>query len=193
MKEINKMTTIEENVDKNSQMTFKFTKIREVKSPTRAHATDAGIDFFVPTNLTLDVMQEKINVTNCPLTMVVDKNKKIVSFTLKPNESILIPSGIKVKVPNVYMLQFNNKSGVAAKKGLLVGSSIVDVGYEGEVHLNLHNASNKEQTICADDKIVQGILVPVNFAMPEEVADENILYAGQTSERAEGGFGSSGN
>ena len=110
MKEINKMTTIEENVDKNSQMTFKFTKIREVKSPTRAHATDAGIDFFVPTNLTLDVMQEKINVTNCPLTMVVDKNKKIVSFTLKPNESILIPSGIKVKVPNGYMLQFNNKN-----------------------------------------------------------------------------------
>ena len=32
--------------------TLKYCKIREVKSPARAHSTDAGIDFFVPENLT---------------------------------------------------------------------------------------------------------------------------------------------
>lgn len=27
---------------------FRFCKVREVKSPCRANATDAGIDFYVP-------------------------------------------------------------------------------------------------------------------------------------------------
>ena len=29
-----------------------FCKVKNVKSPTRAHQTDAGIDFFVPDDLT---------------------------------------------------------------------------------------------------------------------------------------------
>ena len=113
-------------------------------------------------------------------------------MTLDPHQSVLIPSGIKVKVPDGYMLQFNNKSGIASKKGLIVGASVVDVGYEGECHLDLHNVSGRSQTISAGDKIAQGILVPVSFAMPEEISTVEELYAGSTSERGEGGFGSSG-
>lgn len=81
---------------------------------------------------------------------------------------------------------------MASKRGLVVGASVVDVGYEGECHIDLHNVSRKIQTIYAGDKIVQGILVPVNFALPEEVPTAEELYAGSTSDRGEGGFGSSG-
>lgn len=172
--------------------TLKYCKVREVKSPARAHATDAGIDFFVPEDLTMEVMSEKFKTTGCEVETDVDENGKIKSFTLKPNESILIPSGIKMKVPDGYMLQYNNKSGIASKRGLLVGASVVDIGYEGECHINLHNVSKYNQMISAGDKIVQGILVNVGFHIPEEVKDEHELYGDSTSERGEGGFGSSG-
>lgn len=173
--------------------TLQYTKVRDVKSPNRAHPFDAGIDFYVPNDLTLDTMNEKFKTTGCQLSTVCNENGVIKQFIIQPNESILIPSGIKVKVPNGYMLQFTNKSGVASKRGLLVGANTVDVGYEGECHINLHNVSCKAQYIEAGDKIVQGILIPVNFAMPEEIESEDKLYEGSSSERGEDGFGSSGN
>lgn len=171
--------------------TMKYTKVRKVKSPTRAHPTDAGIDFFVPEDLTPEVIDEKTEMTGSSIIAQI-KDGIVKSISLEPNESVLIPSGIKVKVPDGYMLQFSNKSGVASKRGLVVGASIVDVGYEGECHIDLHNVSRKIQTIHAGDKIVQGILIPVNFALPEEVRTAEELYAGSSSDRGEGGFGSSG-
>lgn len=170
-----------------------FCKIRKVKSPTRAHEFDAGIDFFVPEDLTTEVMVKKCEITGCDVEMeLAEDGQTIKCFILKPNESILIPSGIKMKVPNGYMLQYSNKSGVASKKGLLVGAEIVDVGYEGECHINLHNVSKFNQIITAGDKIVQGILVPVGFQIPVEAENEEDLYGTERSERGAGGFGSSG-
>lgn len=172
--------------------TLKYTKVREVKSPARAHSTDAGIDFFVPTNLTQDDMMPKYETTGCYLTAELDENGFIKSWELKPGESVLIPSGIKVKVPDGYMLQYHNKSGIASKRGLMVGANTVDIGYEGECHLNLYNVSNHRAIVHAGDKIVQGILVKIGFHTPEEVIDEKELYGDASSARGVGGFGSSG-
>lgn len=173
------------------ETTLKFTKVRNVKSPCRAHPTDAGIDFFIPEDLTKETIDEKTELTRSSVMLNID-NGFVKSMILEPKQSVLIPSGIKVKVPDGYMLQFNNKSGVASKKGLIVGASVVDVGYEGECHIDVHNVSSRSQVINAGDKIVQAILIPVSFAMPEEVASVEELYAGSKSERGEGGFGSSG-
>lgn len=171
---------------------LQYCKVREVKSPCRAHATDAGIDFFVPSNLTMDVMKEKFKVTGCEVETELNDDGTIKYFILKPNESILIPSGIKVKVPEGYMLQYHNKSGIASKRGLLVGANTVDIGYEGEAHINLHNVSKYNQMISAGDKIVQGIMVKIGFHEPEEVENEEVLYKDSNSDRGTGGFGSSG-
>lgn len=170
--------------------TLKICKVREVKTPNRAHPEDAGIDFYVPTNIDVDTFAEKCKITGDELEYKLDDNYNLSEMTLKPGESVLIPSGIKVKVPTGYMLQFTNKSGVAAKKSLVVGSSVIDVGYEGECHINLHNVSNRPQTICAGDKIVQAILIPVNFAQTEVVEDETSLFGDEGSARGSGGFGS---
>ena len=144
---------------------MKITKIKDVKTPTRANPTDAGVDFFIPN----------------------DYNGKTELF---PGESCFIPSGIKVNVPEGYALIAFNKSGVATKKGLHVGACVVDCGYQGELHINLTNVSAEDQTIAAGDKIVQFVLLPLGDPSIELV-EENNLYE-SVSDRGEGGFGSSG-
>ena len=170
--------------------TLKYCRVRKVKNPDRAHPFDAGIDFYVPEDLTADTMKEK-NVSGCDIAIKFGSNGFVKSFKLKPNESVLIPSGIKVNVPEGYMLQYANKSGIASKKGLLVGACIVDSGYMGECHIDLHNVSNREQIVNAGDKIVQGILIPVALGECNEVENEDSLFDSSSS-RGSGGFGSSG-
>lgn len=169
---------------------LKICKVRNVETPRRAHDEDAGIDFWVPYDIDVDTFNSKCALTGDHVEYTLTDDGKISTIILKPNESVLLPSGIKVKVPSGYMLQFTNKSGVAAKKHLIVGSSVVDVGYEGECHINLHNISNRNQEIHAGDKIVQAILIPVNFAHVDVVGNETELFGIECSARGEGGFGS---
>ena len=75
---------------------------------------------------------------------------------------------------------------------LVVGSSVADAGYEGEVHINLHNIGNEDVKISAGEKIVQFLLLPVVCCGVEEVATVDELYANKNSTRGEGGFGSTG-
>ena len=143
---------------------MKFIKTRDVKSPTRGTAKSAGIDFFIPN----------------------DFNNRL----LCPGDQVVIPSGIKVKVPANYALIAFNKSGVATKNQLQVGACVVDEDYQGEVHLNLYNRSNEPTLLTAGMKLTQFVLLPVNYAEPEEVVDEHELYSGIITERHTGGFGS---
>ena len=144
---------------------MKISKIRDVKTPTRANSTDAGIDFFIPN----------------------DYEGKTEIF---PGRSCLIPSGIKVNVPAGHALVAFNKSGVAVKKNFHVGACVVDCGYQGEVHINLTNVGESPQYIKPGDKIVQFVLLPLGEPSVELV-DSNNLYESESS-RGEGGFGSSG-
>tara|TARA_R100001015_G_C4633938_1_gene199579 strand:- start:647 stop:1084 length:438 start_codon:yes stop_codon:yes gene_type:complete len=143
---------------------MKISKVREVKTPIRANSTDAGIDFFVP-----------------------EDTKR---FTLSPGDSCLIPSGVKVNVPEGFALVAFNKSGVAVKKSLHVGACVVDCGYQGEVHINLTNVGDCETDINPGDKIVQFVLLPLGNPKVELVEESN-LYESESS-RGEGGFGSTG-
>lgn len=145
---------------------MKIAKIRDTRTPNRANSGDAGIDFFIPN----DFKQTH----------------------LSPNESILIPSGIKAKVPVGYMLTAFNKSGVATKKKLITGACIVDSSYMGEIHIHLINVGTEIQILSAGDKIVQFILVPVLEDIIEVVSSEEELFGGVITERGEGGFGSTG-
>ena len=150
---------------------MKFTKIRDVKTPKRANSTDAGIDFFIPNDWEdTDLMS----------------NHK----TILPGQSVLIPSGIKVNVPEGYALVAFNKSGIATKKGLQVGACVVDCGYQGEVHIHLTNVGGPACHVSPGDKIVQFLLLPLGSPEIEEVPDDE-LFA-EVSLRGEGGFGSTG-
>lgn len=172
--------------------TLRYCKTRNVKDPVRAHSTDAGIDFYVPLDIDVDTFIEKCNTTNCSLDYSLTDDYCIKAIYLKPGQSILIPSGIHVKIPNGYAMIYMNKSGIASKRHLLVGACVVDQDYEGECHINLFNAGDSTITIEAGDKIVQGVVIPVNYCQTEECASIGDLYAGSNSDRGAGGFGSSG-
>lgn len=114
-----------------------YEKVRDVKTPERAHPYDAGIDFFVPNDF-----------------------KEV---HLRHGDSIMIASGIKVQVPKGFVLILFNKSGVASKQNLDVMACVIDCGYTGEVHINLINNGICGTTINPGQKIVQGILMPVSL------------------------------
>ena len=91
---------------------------------------------------------------------------------------------------NTY-LEANNKSGIASKYHLVVGASVVDADYQGEVHLNLINTGNTDVEVFSGMKIVQFIHKYYIHTDLEEISiDEyNSLKA---SDRGSGGFSSSG-
>ena len=145
---------------------MKISKIRDVKTPTRGTQGSAGIDFYVPNDYPNSLRR------------------------IEPGDRYFIPSGIKANVPEGYALIAMNKSGVALKKGLMVGACVVDSDYQGEIHLHLVNVSNSFARIEAGEKLVQFLLVPVDHCNVE-VVDESELFEEETT-RGSGGFGSTG-
>lgn len=162
-----------------------FSKLRSVKSPIRAHETDAGIDFFLPDEFTNDDIQHSFEATKTHI--FIDGRGNI---NIPPHGAVLLPSGLKVIVPKGYALIFFNKSGVATKKHLLRGACVADCGFQGEILFNFVNTSNTNVELSPGEKIIQGVLIQVGDHQPVEV-DDIMNYTNQ-SERGEGGFGSSG-
>ena len=167
---------------------IKLELIRDVKVPVRAHNTDAGIDFFVPNTLVKSDFSKQYELTGkYPILYFREDEPEIISeILLLENQSVLIPSGIKMQLPKNHALIFFNKSGVATKKQLICGSAVVDENYLGEVHLHLINTGTPK-VIYPGEKILQGIVLPINYTEIEVVNSID-----KESERGEGGFGSTG-
>jgi len=187
----------------NAKMNAKFlyyTKVRDVKSPTRGTSRSAGIDFYVPTfddkfivqitnknkNLSFDGIRF-LGGSLDPVTLTADE--AISGIMLFEHERILIPSGIHVNIPEGYALIAHNKSGVASKKGLDILAEVIDEDYQGEVHLSVYNTGTEPQMITQGEKLIQCILTPVLYADLIEIENLETLYPVET-ERKDGGFGS---
>ena len=142
-------------------------KVRETaKMPVRAHSTDAGMDLFY-----------------CP-----ENHSGWVS--IKPGGTTLLETGLKIEVPQGYMLQIMNKSGVASKKQVVTGACVVDSGYDGEIFVNLQNIGTKPQVLEVGQKVAQAVLIPI--AVPDLVQiDIDSVYGAATS-RGTGSLGSTG-
>ena len=136
----------------------------EAKLPVRAHRTDAGMDFFF-----------------CPV--------EGAAVRIAPGQSVLLETGIKMQVPPSCMLQIMNKSGVASKRHLITGACVVDEGYTGEIFVNLHNPSDRTQTLHAGDKIAQAVFVKIETNV--RLVESDNIYDEDTS-RGDGALGSTG-
>lgn len=178
---------------------LRFTKVRRVPSPSRGNAGDAGLDFYIPTNLTpIELMDTSVN-TEQQIRYELEeegflKTNFIKTIIIPPHCRVLIPSGIKVLIePRESMLMAANKSGISTNKGLIFTAEIVDSPYIGEVHIGVVNTSNHMATLEAGKKATQFIHVPVYLTEPEEIQYEEYYCESQMwGSRGANGFGSTG-
>lgn len=107
---------------------------------------------------------------------------------LWPGERKLIPTGIRMAIPEGYELQIRSRSGLSLKHGVIVANApgTIDAGYRGEIGIILQNLGEEPFSIEPGDRIAQGVLAPVIRA--EFVQVDSL---GGTV-RGDGGFGSSG-
>jgi dUTP pyrophosphatase len=63
---------------------------------------------------------------------------------INPNETVVIPTGLKVAIPDGYEIQVRPRSGVSLKTPLRISNSIgtVDAGYRDEIGVIITNTSD---------------------------------------------------
>ena len=172
---------------------FKFIIVRDVHVPTRANAGDAGIDFYVPNDLTIEDMV-KANSKNDQLINInfVQDKANITKIILQPHSRIIIPSGILgILEPEASMLQANNKSGVSSNGGIIFSAEVVDSGYLGEIHLGVINTGQHAYVIEAGKKLVQFVHVPIYLTQPELICGSEFTKL-KTEKELKSGRGSDG-
>ena len=127
--------------------------------PKRATAKSAGYDFFAP-----------------------------VKITLKPGETVKIPTGVRVWMEQDWVLKCYPRSGLGFKYRLQLNNTvgIIDSDYyysdnEGQIFAKITNDSNEGKTVEveAGDGFMQGIFVQYGITLDDDV-----------TEVRNGGFGS---
>ena len=109
-------------------------------------------------------------------------------ITLKSVERILIPTGLKVAIPEGYEIQVRPRSGLAIKHGITMLNTpgTVDSDYRGELKVIVVNLSNETYTIEPNERIGQFVLNKIEQIEFVEVDELD------STERGEGGFGHTG-
>ena len=131
----------------------------EIELPTRATRGSAGYDFKAPMNIELN-----------------------------PGETIKIPTGIKCKIEDGWVLKLYPRSGLGFKYRLQLDNTvgIIDSDYygssnEGHIMVKITNDSNERKVFKVNkgQGFVQGIFVPYGITVDDSVNDDR-----------NGGFGS---
>ena len=132
---------------------------KEIHLPKRATSGSAGYDFYSP-----------------------------LTFSLAPNETIKIPTGIRVEMEENWVLKCYPRSGLGFKFRLQMNNTvgIIDSDYfysdnEGHIFAKVTNDTNEGKTvdIQAGTGFMQGIFVEYGITVDDEV-----------EEKRNGGFGS---
>jgi dUTP pyrophosphatase len=111
--------------------------------------------------------------------------------TLQPFGRALVPTGIKLSIPEEFEIQVRPKSGLAINQGLTVLNTpgTVDSGYNGEIKVIVFNTNNISVSIPKGTKIAQAVLCPViNGKFVNLIKVDNIT----DGDRGDNGFGSTG-
>ena len=117
--------------------------------------------------------------------------RSTIEINIPPFGRALIPTGIKLSIPEEYEIQVRPKSGLALNQGLTVLNTpgTVDSGYVGEIKVIVFNTNNETVTVSKGMKIAQAVLCPVvcgkyvSFESTNKVEDKD---------RGDKGFGSTG-
>lgn len=108
--------------------------------------------------------------------------------TLKPMERTLIPTGLRIQLPQGYECQIRPRSGLALRSGISIVNTpgTVDADYRGEIGVIVINLSDTPFTINPGERIAQMVITTYSH-----VAWEPVDRIDET-ERGDGGFGHTG-
>ena len=112
------------------------------------------------------------------------------AITLEPNAWQLVPTGIAVHLDDpAYAALILPRSGLGHKHGIVLGNlvGLIDSDYQGQLMVSAWNRSPTPFTLEPMERLAQLVIVPVvqaQFNVVQEFA--------ATSERGEGGYGSTG-
>lgn len=111
------------------------------------------------------------------------------SILLEPGSSTLIPTGLKMAIPEGYEIQVRPRSGLALKHQITVLNTpgTIDSDYRGELCVILINHGKNVFTVEPGMRIAQIVLAPVvqaEFLLQELPLSKTL--------RGEGGFGHTG-
>ena len=109
-------------------------------------------------------------------------------LALAPGARALVPTGLRVALPEGHEWQIRPRSGLAFRHGvtLVNAPGTIDADYRGEVGVLMVNLGEAAYTIAHGERIAQAVLAPVLRAEFAEVA------ALDETGRGAGGFGSTG-
>jgi dUTP pyrophosphatase len=105
---------------------------------------------------------------------------------IKAGERKVIPTGVAFALPKGTVGLVWDKSGIASKHGVTTLSGVLDEGYRGEIRVVMHNLSSNDFVIEKHMKLAQ--LLVHKIESPEVMEVEEL----DSTDRGEGGFGSSG-
>lgn len=108
--------------------------------------------------------------------------------TILPNATVMIPSGIACEFPEGYFGLMLPRSSVGVKRKLTLANTagVIDESFRGEIMMAFKNNGDVYQTIEPGERLAQLILLPY---FTYDIVETDSL---STTERGEGGFGSTG-
>lgn len=133
----------------------------EIRMPERATVGSAGYDFYSP-----------------------------LDFVLEPGQTIKIPTGIRAKIEDGWVLMIFPRSGLGFKFRIQLNNTVgvIDSDYygsdnEGHIFIKITNDSNEGKTLSLKkgDGFAQGVFLPYGVTSDDEAAALR-----------NGGFGSTG-
>jgi len=109
--------------------------------------------------------------------------------TLAPGQTELIPTGVAIHVADPALAALIlPRSGLGHKHGIVLGNlvGLIDSDYQGPLMVSCWNRSSAPYTVQPLERLAQLVIVPV------VQADLHVVDVFVDSERANGGFGSTG-
>lgn len=109
-------------------------------------------------------------------------------LVLPPGGFSVVPTGLRIALPEGFEAQVRPRSGLAARHGLglLNAPGTIDSDYRGEIHVILFNFGAEPFTVRRGDRIAQLVVARV------EVLEWEAVDTLDATERGEGGFGHTG-
>ena len=131
--------------------------------PRRATSGSAGYDFYAPED-----------------------------FELKCGETIKIPTGIRTKIEEGWVLMLYPRSGLGFKYRLQLDNTVgvIDADYfgaenEGHIHIKITNANTEGKILSVHkgEAFAQGIFLPFGITVDDDASDVRIGGFGSTDRR----------